>query len=280
MSTDPAPAITDTPRSVVFLHGQPGDASEWKAVIAALPSNLKAMTFDRPGYGTNPEGPTDFDGNAAWLLDQLDTAQAQPAIVVGHSFGGGVALAAAATAPEKVAGLVLVSSVGPDCLDGWDLLLASPVAGPICALAAWWLTPWFARWRLARIQRRLGRPLALEEHANWDVWANSRHDHGAMWRTFLIEQRALVAGIDLLRTYALKTRVPTVVMADQSDPLVPLATARKLHEQLRHSRLVLTDGSGHHLPRRNPRLVARQIADLARALPTGAGDIRGPVHTA
>jgi hypothetical protein len=41
--------------------------------------------------------------------------------------------------------LVLLASVGPGCVNGCDKLLAAPGAGPLCALAAWRLTPWLAR---------------------------------------------------------------------------------------------------------------------------------------
>ena len=75
------------------------------------------------------------------MLDELDAAGLADAVLVGHSYGGGVALATAALAPERVRGLILLASVGPECLDGWDPILAAPITGPICAVSAWWLTP-------------------------------------------------------------------------------------------------------------------------------------------
>ena len=84
-------------------------------------------------------------------MADLDARGIERAVLVGHSYGGGVALSVAALAPERVEALVLLASVGPGCLTGWDRLLAAPVAGEVCALAAWWLTPWLARARLAAI---------------------------------------------------------------------------------------------------------------------------------
>jgi len=161
---------------------------------------------------------------------------------------------------------VLIASVGPGCLDGWDTLLAAPLAGPICAMAAWWLTPWFARRRLARIVRLRDRPLDPDEHLNWEAWGNARHQHGAMWRTFLTEQRELVRGMDALSSGLGQIATPTVIIADPADRMIPLATAHALRDGIPGARLVLVADGGHHLPRRTPKIVAEEITRLAESL--------------
>ncbi|MCU1656366.1 MAG: Hydrolase, alpha/beta fold family [Pseudonocardiales bacterium] len=246
--------------TVVLLHGQPGAASDWNAVVAALPDDLAHLALDRPGYRGNPHPPGSFTDNAQWLLGELDRAGVREAVLVGHSYGGGVALAAAALAPDRVRGLVLVASVGPGCLDGWDALLAAPFIGPVCAIAAWWLTPWVARRRLARIERLLGRPLEPHEHLSWEIWGSARHEHGAMWRTFLTEQRELVHGIDRLAETLPQLATPSVVIADPADKMISVSTAYTLQSLLPNAHLVLVDEGGHHLPRRIPSVIAAEIA--------------------
>jgi pimeloyl-ACP methyl ester carboxylesterase len=249
--------------SVVLLHGQPGAGSDWDAVVRALPPRLRSLALDRPGYRTSPHPPGNFRDNAEWLVRELDHADVQDTILVGHSYGGGVALSAAALAPDRVKGLVLVASVGPGCLDGWDALLAAPFAGPVCALAAWSLSPWFARLRVAHIERVRDRPLAPDEHLNWEIWGNARHHHGAMWRTFLTEQRSLVRGLDELNGLLGEIAAPTVVIADPADKTIRFATAEALRDQVRGARLVPVGEGGHHLPRRVPKIIAAEIARLA-----------------
>ncbi|MDP9093091.1 MAG: hypothetical protein M3N95_09175 [Actinomycetota bacterium] len=73
-----------------------------------------------------------FEDNARWLIGELDHARIAEAILVAHSYAGGMAITAAVAYPERVRGLVLVASIGPGCLDGWDRLLAAPIAGPMC----------------------------------------------------------------------------------------------------------------------------------------------------
>ncbi|HEX9032381.1 MAG TPA: alpha/beta fold hydrolase, partial [Streptosporangiaceae bacterium] len=142
------------PHDLVLLHGQPGLGTDWQQVISLLPAHVRAVAPDRPGYGSSPMAGGGFEVNASAVIDDLDARGIGRAVLVGHSYGGGVALTVAARAPERVEALVLLAAVGPECLNGWDALLAAPVAGPVCAFCAWKLTPWFARARVRRLAHR------------------------------------------------------------------------------------------------------------------------------
>ena len=177
---------------VVLLHGQPGSPADWQQVADLLPAQLHSVATDRPGYGSSQLPAGGFAANARAVLDDLDSRGIRSAVLVGHSYGGGVALSAASLAPGRVAAVVLLASVGPGCVTVWDRLLAAPGAGQLCAVVAWRLTPWMARARLAGIARRRGRPLRPGEHANWQVWGDADRGYHKQWRTFLTEQRALL----------------------------------------------------------------------------------------
>src|SRR5689334_19636453 len=83
-------------------HGQPGSPADWQPVTARLPAQLHAIAADRPGYGSSPLPAGGFAANARAVLDDLDARGITRAVLVGHSYGGGVALAAAALAPCRV----------------------------------------------------------------------------------------------------------------------------------------------------------------------------------
>jgi pimeloyl-ACP methyl ester carboxylesterase len=267
---------------LVLLHGQPGSAADWRQVQARLPAPIQAVAVDRPGYGSSPQAAAGFAGNARAVLAELDGRGIGQAVLVGHSYGGGVALSAASLAPHRVEALVLLASVGPGCLNGWDQLLAAPGAGPVCALVAWRLTPWLARARLARLARASGRPLAPDEHVNWDIWGHSRSDHHPLWRTFLTEQRFLVREADQLASVLPGIRVPVLLLADPRDTLVPVETARRLEQSLPDASLRLIRGSGHHLPRRAPDQVATAITGFLASLDadhgSGSADLGSAEH--
>jgi pimeloyl-ACP methyl ester carboxylesterase len=259
MHTTCRPAGLDA-HELVLLHGQPGSPADWQQVAGMLPAQLHAVAPDRPGYGYSQLPASGFVANARAVLDDLDSRGIARAVLVGHSYGGGVALAAASLAPGRVEAVVLLASVGPGCVTGWDRLLAAPGAGQLCAQVAWRLTPWMARARLARIARRRGRPLGPGEHVNWQVWGHAGRGHRPLWRTFLTEQRALLRELGALEHVIPSVRAPVLVLADPKDTVVPFETARRLARTLPDARLALVEGAGHHLPRRAPEAVADAIA--------------------
>ncbi|BEP16280.1 hypothetical protein acdb102_45910 [Acidothermaceae bacterium B102] len=251
-------------RVLVMLHGQPGSGSDWQGVTERLPERVESVVLDRPGYASNPAAAGGFRHNAEAVLRAMDERSLDRAVLVGHSWGAGVALAAAHLAPERVDALVLVSGVGPDCVTWVDRVLAAPVVGPLCSFVAWSLTPWVARARLSRIERLQDRPLEPDEHVNWHLWSQARHDRRRVWRTFLVEQRALLAELDDLIDDVRGLTLPVLLVHDPVDTIVPVRSAASLAASLPRSELVLVSG-GHQLPQRMPGPVADAItAFLAR----------------
>ena len=121
------PAMTADPRTterparlaaheLVLLHGQPGSPADWQPVTARLPAQLHAIAADRPGYGSSRLPAGGFAAGARAVLDDLDARGITRAVLAGHSYGGGVALAAAALAPRRVEAGRLLASVGPGCV--------------------------------------------------------------------------------------------------------------------------------------------------------------------
>ncbi len=251
-----------------MLHGQPGLGSDWQQLARLLPPELAVTAVDRPGYGSSLQAAGGFAVNARAVVAELDARSIDRAVLVGHSHGGGVALSVATLAPERVEALVLLASVGPGCLNGWDRLLAAPVTGEVCAVAAWWLTPWLARARLAAISWRRGRPPAADEHVSLDIWATAHFDHGSLWRTFLTEQRSLTSELGELTASLPRVRQPVLLLADPEDTLVPVATAYHLAAALPDARIELLHGAGHHLPRRAAPLTAARIVEFFAELDT------------
>jgi len=251
---------------LVLLHGQPGTAADWQQLAGRLTGPLDVVALDRPGYGTSQQAAGGFGYGARAVLAELDARGIGRAVLVGHSYGGGVALSVAQRAPDRIEALVLLASVGPDCLTGWDRLLAAPVTGEVCAVTAWWLTPWLARARLAAITRRQGRPITAGEHVNWHIWGHAHHDHGPLWRSFLTEQRALVHELGGLTASLAGVTQPVLLIADPDDTLVPVTTTHQLAAVLPDARVQLLSGIGHHLPRRGAPQIAAAITGFVAAL--------------
>jgi pimeloyl-ACP methyl ester carboxylesterase len=92
--------------AAVALHGWARNRNDWSAVLTGL--DLPALALDQPGFGATP-APDSAWGSpeyADWLAAILETLVDRP-VLVGHSFGGRVAVQLAATRPELVRGVVL-----------------------------------------------------------------------------------------------------------------------------------------------------------------------------
>jgi pimeloyl-ACP methyl ester carboxylesterase/uncharacterized protein YjiS (DUF1127 family) len=100
-------------RPVVLLHSTAGTGGQWKSLCAALKSHYRVIAPDLPGYGRSPaagagEGGLGVD---AAPVTALIESLGGPVHLVGHSYGGALALKIAATRPELVRSLCLIEPV-------------------------------------------------------------------------------------------------------------------------------------------------------------------------
>lgn len=98
----------------VCLHGFLDDASVWVGVAGALADRGRVIRVQQRAHGDSsaPAGRCTVDDLAADVVKVLDALGVARAVLVGHALGGLIAARAAAAAPERVAGLVLVSAFG------------------------------------------------------------------------------------------------------------------------------------------------------------------------
>lgn len=100
-------------QSVVLLHGLFGQARNFGQIQRALAQRWRAIALDLRNHGTSPHAPDmRYATQAGDVLETLEALQALPAVLVGHSMGGKVAMRAALMRPEAVARL-LVCDIAP-----------------------------------------------------------------------------------------------------------------------------------------------------------------------
>lgn len=102
---------------LVLLHGWALGQHTYRDVISTLADQgCRVIAPGLPGFGGSADLPSDdfsLRGYAQWVADLLDNIGLdEPAIVVGHSFGGGVSVRFAHDHRERVRSLVLVNSIG------------------------------------------------------------------------------------------------------------------------------------------------------------------------
>ena len=105
---DPAAPATDPRLPIVFLHGTRLTGGQWAVQLTALGEEFACHTVDLPGHGTAADRSFSLDGAVRHVRAELDRLVGpRPAVLVGLSLGGYVAMALAAAHPERVAGLAI-----------------------------------------------------------------------------------------------------------------------------------------------------------------------------
>jgi pimeloyl-ACP methyl ester carboxylesterase len=102
---------------VVLLHGWALAHHTYRDVIASMAAQgCHVVAPALPGFGGThdlPKAQFSMAGYGQWVADLLEALDiTEPAFVVGHSFGGGVAIRLAHDHPERVRSMVLVNSIG------------------------------------------------------------------------------------------------------------------------------------------------------------------------
>jgi len=97
---------------VMLLHSTASNGGQWKSLTNALKGHYRVVSPDLPGYGGSVEigGQEGLRGDAAPVIDLIEEVGA-PVDLVGHSYGGAVALKIAADRPELVRSLCLIEPV-------------------------------------------------------------------------------------------------------------------------------------------------------------------------
>src|SRR6185436_18740789 len=108
-------------RTMVFVHGLGGSASQWRYQLQNFSDDSRVLAIDLRGHGQSDGPHTAYDMPSI----QVDLAAAlkvlgvtEKFVLVGHSFGGAIAMEYAAAHPERVERLVLIAASGEYRLPG------------------------------------------------------------------------------------------------------------------------------------------------------------------
>ena len=222
-------------RDLVLLHGWGLNAEVWHCIIDRLAPHFRLHLVDLPGYGRSKDfGAMSLPDMAKIVLQQAP----EQALWLGWSMGGLVASQVALTQPERVRGLITVSS--SPCFtahDEWPGIRPEVLAG-------------FQQQLSEDFQRTVERFLALQTLGT----ASARQDARLLKAVVLQHQmpavEVLIGGLDILRTADLRpalveSALPMLRIYGYLDGLVPRKVALLLDSTWPHSQSVVMKGSAH-----------------------------------
>lgn len=266
--------------TLLLLHGNATMAEDFRlcGLFQRLARRFRVIAIDRPGFGysTRPRGTLwSAPAQARLLLEALRMLDAEPAIVLAHSWGTMVALEMALQRPAGVRGLVLLSGY---YYPSWRLdvpfaaLPAIPLLGDLMRFT---LSPLLGRLMWPLTMRHAFSPGRIAASFRLPAWLSLR----PLSLRASAEEAALMipSAASLRRRYA-ELRVPVALMAGAADRVVsPAAHSGRLHTALPGSALRLFPATGHMLQHRVPEDIAAEVERLAvrqawLAAPARAGE--------
>ncbi|WMJ07524.1 alpha/beta fold hydrolase [Nitrosomonas sp. sh817] len=242
---------------VLLIHGFGASSYSWRHIVEPLAQKNRVITIDLKGFGDSPKPRDDaysvYD-QARLIRNFILENDLQNLHIIGHSYGGGVALAASiylsASNPGLQKGLVLIDSIAyPQELPGFVKILATPVLGPLLTYA---LPNAFQV-----------RNLLQKVYFNDDLIPQEAIDHYAAdlgkpdAKYALLTSVRQMLPIDLQQfsdNYTSLT-IPTLIIWSREDEIVPLAVGKRLHENLPNSKLVIMSDVGHAVQEEKPSLL-------------------------
>jgi len=239
---------------VLLMHGCPGMIEDWDELIPYLTAkHCRVTVYDRPGFGYSDGRDIRYslDNNvetAFRLIDQLELKK--PVILVGHSYGTGMALKMALEKPEEVRKLVLIGAVPYQA--GVPIsarFVANPVVGPaIAALESFVFRSRSVQGAVADLFVHDPVPQGFFEP--WKIPYSRPWPKLAMCRELVRNDAELEA---MAPRYP-SIKIPMTIVEGSDDPF--FAVAKRLHEAVPASEFVVFEGHGHYVHVVEPQKVA------------------------
>jgi pimeloyl-ACP methyl ester carboxylesterase len=240
--------------TVVLVHGCGTDRRFWDTLRPHL-EGIEILSPSLPGRdGNTGAAPTSAAAAARWLREWMRARDVIDATVVGHSYGGAIAIELALheldADPPQLAGLVLVSTgarlrVAPPILEGTR---AAVQTGMPLDLAQYAYLPGTDRELVAHVEALARRTPVEATAADWNA----------------------TDGFDRMHDVA-AIRLPTLVVCGTDDVLTPPKYGEYLARMIPGAQLERVAGAGHMLPIEHAAALAplvRRFVD-ARAVVTG-----------
>lgn len=259
---------TGSGKPILALHGYGASLYSWRHLPPAVPDR-RVIRVDLPGHGGSPapaDGRYGLADHAAKIIDFIAELKLEQFDLIGHSFGGGVALMIALEfmerRPGSVSSLTLLDSLAlPQRLPGFLMLANVPWIGPEL------LAHLPARWMVGVVLRSVFHDRRRITEEAIDVYARNLATKERR-RALLETARHIIPG-NLPRLIARyhQLKQPTLLIWGKQDKIVRPSTAVTLNVFIEGSKLIMIDDCGHAPQEERPEITMPAIRDFLATLP-------------
>ncbi len=237
-------ALAGSRSNIILLHGLGGEAAAWDETVKSVnDAGYTTVAIDLRGHGGSADLPKLSDYSFTRLAKDVEEVvrqeKLQNNILVGHCYGGMVALVFAGLYGELLDGLVLV-----------DTSDKSPIRN---------LTHVNIDFLIKVIKSVMGQ----SPDGDWSL----RRLADDIRRTSIYNYlRSFQSSMTYHSTGLEKITVPTLIIHGDEDTVIPMETADAMHKKISGSELEVFKGSNHIVVLNNPRELADAIVAFVRGL--------------
>ncbi|MCX4834803.1 alpha/beta hydrolase [Streptomyces sp. NBC_00006] len=252
--------------AVLLIHGVGASSAHWEDCFAALARRHTVIAPDLLGHGDSAKPRADYSvaAYANGLRDLLGVLGVERVTLVGHSFGGGVAMQFAYQFPERVDRLVLISTGGVG-RQVTPVLRAATLPGAGLALGL--LKVPGAQLSIAAFVRALqlldtGLGVDAVDLVNLVDALPDQNSRNAFTRTLraVVDWRGQV--VTMLDRCYLAQGIPTLLVWGDRDSVLPVDHAHTAHLAMPGSRLEIFPGAGHFPHHADPARFVRLLQEF------------------
>lgn len=225
--------------NAIFLHGWRSQGMVWQNIVNnQVFSKYNCYLLDLPGFGDSPTPKFAFGlANYGELVKEfINKHNLQDVSVVGHSFGGRIAMWLAAN-DQRISKLIIVNGAG---------IKANKIKSKIFLAGAKLVKPLFNLFGFRNIRTWIYKLIGSEDY---------------LATPELTETYKLVTGVDV-REFLPKIMAPVLLVWGDKDNDTPLSFAKIFNENIKNSKLVVLAGAGHFSFLDKPQEFCREVENF------------------
>lgn len=263
-----ASSSTGAGEPVLLIHGFGASSYSWRHIVEPLAQKNRVITIDLKGFGDSPKPRDDaysvYD-QARLIRNSILENDLQNLHIIGHSYGGGVALAVsiylADSNPGLQKSLVLIDSVAyPQELPGFVKILATPILGPLVT----YVVPDTLQVKNLLQKVYFNDDLIPQEAI--DHYASNLGKPNAKYALLTSVRQMLPTDLQQFSENYASLTIPTLIIWSREDEIVPLEVGKRLHENLPNSKLVIMSDVGHAVQEEKPSLLLPHLRNFLEAV--------------